>query len=84
MSKQSQQQPQQQPQQPPQQQPAATVASQMARIGFPKHAVQTVDSEMSADIKERLLAAETGQGIRDILTDWNVSQMQNNRPHIHL
>lgn len=61
-----------------------TVASQMERLGFPKHAVQLVDSEMSADIKDRLLSAETGQDIRSVLTDWTVAQMEAGKPHIHL
>lgn len=63
---------------------AATVRSQLRRIGLPEHAIQMTETEMSDELKSRLIACEHGNDIRQEMREWVAHRMLKSLPHPHL
>lgn len=62
----------------------ATLASQLNRIGLPKHAIELTESEMSDDIKSKLVGHAHANDIRQTMREWVETQMDAGLPHPHL
>lgn len=60
-----------------------TVENQLRRVGLPTHMIQLVEAEMSDDLKERIVSAETAIEIRDVLKEFSVDRHAENKPYPH-
>ena len=60
-----------------------TFLDKLISVGLPGVDVQLLDHEMSNDLKDRILAADSVRAFREILAEWNVERRAEGKGYLH-